>query len=131
VSGAAIDASALIAFLRSESGADIVERHLRKSLISALNLSEVFEKSLNLDRGTERVLALLNNWQVDIVPLDVEQAVVAAEIKRKIGKADVSFADRACLGLAVSRSIPAVTANHRWVGLGLEVEVILIREEAN
>ena len=36
-----IDASAVIAFLLRESGADVVRRHLGDSTISAVNLAEV------------------------------------------------------------------------------------------
>jgi ribonuclease VapC len=131
VSGSAIDASALIAFLRSEPGADVVAQHLRGACMSAVNLSEVLEKSLKRERTIERVLALLHNWQVDVVSFDIEQATIAAQLKAKIGNADVSFADRACLALAMSRAIPAVTADRVWRSLSLDAKVILIRGELN
>lgn len=126
-----IDASALIAFLRSEPGADVVERNLRGSSMSAVNLSEVLEKSLKHEGNTKRVLALLHNWQVGVVSFDVEQATVAAQIKSQIGNADVSFADRAALALALSRGIPVITADRVWRTLSIDAKVILIRGELN
>ncbi len=123
----AIDASAVLAFLRNEPGGDVVEQHLRSSCLSAINLSEVLEKVLSRERGVERVLALLKNWQVELVPFDAEQAELAAGIKLKIGRADVSLADRACLALAAARRLPALTANRLWAQLPLDTEVILIR----
>jgi ribonuclease VapC len=128
VSNVAIDASALIAFLRSEPGADVVQRYLRGSIISAISLSEVFEKTPNLDQSGDRVLALLRNWQVTVVPFEAEQAAIAARIKSMIGNPDISFADRACLAVAQSSSVPALTANRTWMSLSIEAEIILIRD---
>ena len=49
----AIDASALIAFLRDEPGADVAARHLRRSCLSAVKLAEVLEKTPDRDDGAE------------------------------------------------------------------------------
>lgn len=132
MSGSAIDASALIALLRSEPGADVVMQHLRGASLSAVNLCEVLEKAPKSDHNTDRILALLHNWQVEIVSFDVDQAIVSSQLKSRIdSKADISFADRACLALAVSRSIPAVTADRVWNSLAIGVNVVLIRGELN
>lgn len=131
MSNAAIDASALLAFLRSEAGADVVQRHLRGSSISAISLSEVFERTPNLDQSGDRVLALLRNWQVTVVPFDAEQAMIAARLKSMIGNPEISFADRACLAVAQSRALPALTANLAWMSWPLETEMILIRGKPN
>lgn len=132
MNGSAVDASALIAFLRREPGADVVAVHLRGAFISAVNLCEVLEKTPKSDNSTERVLALLHNWQVEIIPFDTNQAIVSSRLKSQIeNKHDISFADRACLALAVSRTIPAVTADRAWKSLAIGADVILIRGELN
>lgn len=132
MSGAAIDASALIALLRNEPGAEVVMHHLRGSSMSAVNLCEVLEHAPRSAHSVDRVLALLHNWQVEIVSFDVEQALTAASLKSKIdAKYDISFADRACLALSVSRSIPAVTADRAWNSLPIEAEILLIRGQLN
>lgn len=123
----AIDASALLALLRDEPGAAVTAEHLRHSCLSAVNLSEVLEKVRHKERGVERVLALLRNWQVEIVAFDANQAVIAAEVRHHIGKANFCFADLACLALARSREIPALTADREWSSLSLGVPVIQIR----
>lgn len=126
MSSAAIDASALIAFLRSEPGHEITAQYLRRSCLSAVNLAEVLEKSPP-NVTAPRVLAMLKNWQVEIVAFDTEQAIVAASLRREIGKSNLSFADRACLSLARMRNVPAVTSDREWSDLSLEMEVIAIR----
>lgn len=132
MNGSAVDASALIAFLRREPGAEVVAEHLRGAYISAVNLCEVLEKTPKSDHSNDRVLALLHNWQVDIIPFDIGQAVVSSLLKGQIeNKYDISFADRACLALAVSRTIPAITADRAWKSLAIGADVILIRGEFN
>jgi ribonuclease VapC len=44
MSSVVLDASALLAFVRSESGADVVAKHLNNALLSAVNYSEVLKK---------------------------------------------------------------------------------------
>lgn len=132
MSGAVIDASALIALLRSEPGADVVAQHLRGSSMSAVNLCEVLEHAPRSDHTADRVIALLHSWQVEIIPFELSQARAASALKSAIdSKADISFADRACLALAASRSLPALTADRKWKSLAIGVEIILVRGELN
>ena len=127
MSSAAIDASALIAFLREEPGCDVAARHLRRSCISAVNLSEVLEKRCREDESPQRLLAMLRNWQIEVVPFDADHAELSAALKKRLGKSNVSLADRACLVLASSRGIPAVTSDREWGTLPVGAEVICIR----
>jgi len=38
-----------------------------------------------------------------------------------------SLADRACLALAMERRLPVVTADRAWSGLGLDLDIQVIR----
>jgi ribonuclease VapC len=126
-----LDASAVLAFLKAEPGADIVRQHLRRGSVSTVNLLEVLEKSLRLEHGVDKVIRLLRGWQVEFVPFDEAQALAAAHIKDLVGSADVSLADRACLALASVRSVPVLTADRLWKTLPVNVEILLIRNGAN
>ena len=123
-----LDASAVLAFLKMEPGAEVVRDHLQGALLSAVNLLEVMEKSIKVDQGTEKIVRLLLGWQVDFVPFDTDQALIAATIRERVGKADLSLADRVCLALAKSRNLPVVTGDRLWATLPIGVNVILIRE---
>lgn len=126
-----LDASALIAFFKREPGADVVERLLRDALVSAVNLSEVLDKSGLQQADYGRVIALLRTWNVDVAPFDAEQALLAATIRQRLGRSDISFADRACLALASHHHIPAVTADRLWKSFEIGIEIQLIRGDMN
>ncbi len=123
-----LDASALLALLQQEPGAETVETLLEEAVISSVNWSEVVQKSL--DRGVE-----LDNLREDlealglsIAPFDVEDAEIAAALRRGTAELGLSLADRACLALASRLSIPALTTDSAWAELRLEaVFVRLIR----
>jgi PIN domain nuclease of toxin-antitoxin system len=101
---------------------------LEEAVISSVNWSEVVQKSL--DRGVE-----LDNLREDlkalglsIAPFDVEDAEIAAALRRGTAELGLSLADRACLALARRLSIPALTTDSAWAELQLEaVFVRLIR----
>lgn len=120
---------AVLAVVKSEPGSDIVGLHLRRACISTVNLLEVLEKSLYPERHVEKVVQLLQGWQVEFVPFDEYHVHAAISIKEQVGKASISLGDRACLGLAAHRGLPVVTADRLWAKLRLNVEVILIRGE--
>ncbi len=123
-----MDASALIAFLRVEPGAEVAVKYMLRASMSAVNLSEVLETCVHKELAVNKVLALLKNWRIEIVPFDTEQATIAAEIKWQTGESTLSLAERACLALARSRGIPVLTSNREWSKLDLGIEVIQIRE---
>ena len=123
-----LDASALLALLQQEPGAETVETLLEEAVISSVNWSEVVQTSL--DRGVE-----LDNLREDlkalvlsIAPFDVEDAEIAAALRRGTAELGLSLAGRACLALARRLSIPALTTDSGWAELQLEaVFVRLIR----
>ena len=123
-----LDASALLALLQQEPGAETVETLLEEAVISSVNWSEVVHKSL--DRGVEldNLREDLEALGLNIAPFDVEDAEVAAALRRGTAELGLSLADRACLALASRLSIPALTTDSAWAELQLEaVFVRLIR----
>jgi ribonuclease VapC len=112
----ALDSSALIAILRMEPDARALLRALvtaRGRVMSALNL---LETSLVLagPKGDGSIWTSLDTFlieaQVEIVPLDAEQAQIAREAFLRFGKgrhpAALNFGDCAAYALAKSRNAP-------------------------
>jgi PIN domain nuclease of toxin-antitoxin system len=108
-----IDASALLAFVQGESGADVVEAALDgEAVCSAVNWSEVAQKVLAEDRNWDLVRSLLVSYGLVVEPVVAEDAEWAA---RRWRRGDgLSIADRLCLALAERVDVDVLTADAAW-----------------
>jgi PIN domain nuclease of toxin-antitoxin system len=127
VSEIVLDASALMAVLREEPGAAVVEALLDAAAISTVNLSEVQAKLV--ERGTPAAGAWswLTELDLEVVDFDRAQARIAGDLRVPTRGRGLSFADCACLALARVLQRPAVTADRAWAELQLGVEIRTIR----
>lgn len=126
MSSVVLDASALIAFLRSEPGSDLVGLELANSAISSVNLSEVLAKAADTPSGLDSAKAALRGLDLRVVPFDEEQAVIAAGLRPLTRPLGLSLGDRCCLALGLAEEIPVLTTDRQWSKLpaGLQVRVI-------
>jgi PIN domain nuclease of toxin-antitoxin system len=128
-----LDASALLAHLRDEPGADVVAEAIASgAVISAVNLAEVFSRVA--DRGgdpaklaAELTQSGLLDGAITIEPFTVADAIDAARLRPLTRDAGLSLGDRACLALARRLDAPALTADSEWQGAAHGVEVQPIR----
>ena len=122
-----LDASAVLALLQGERGADLVAAHARGGLISAVNLIEVRSKLIDAVNDVEAAMRLVSRVRMVVVPFDAEQARIAGDLWPRVRKRDVSLADRACLALAIQRGAAVLTGDRKWTELDIGVDVRLIR----
>lgn len=122
-----IDASALIAYLFAEPGADAVAARLPGALVSAVNFSEVVARALEKGMPLEACDRHLGRLPLTVVPFDAALATLAATLKAPTRALGLSLADRACLALALDRRLPAVTGDRDWSAVGLPVDLVVIR----
>lgn len=128
-----LDASALLAYLNDEAGADVVEDALAGGAsISTVNLAEVLTKLGEIGEDPERVSETL--WrrgllgqQLEVVAFSADDAVLTAELHRKTKQYGLSLGDRACLGLALRLDLPAVTADRSWSRVRVGVKIQSVR----
>jgi ribonuclease VapC len=120
-----LDASAVLALLQEEPGADEVEELLDGALMSCVNLSEVLQKAEQHGVETEGLEFDLEALGIEFREFDLEMTRPTAELW-SAGKA-LSLGDRACLCLAKLTDATAITADGRWVTDGLGVDMRLIR----
>jgi ribonuclease VapC len=119
--------------VQDEPGAAVVAAALAEApRISAVNLSEVFAKAAEAGREAEayqRFLASIGLLPgvLRVEPFGEADALAAAQLRAPTRRFGLSFADRACLALALRVGEPVVTADRRWGDLDLPVEVRLIR----
>lgn len=111
---AVLDASAVLALLFGEIGADAVRPRVRGGLISTVNLAEVLAKLVDKGVPAEEAARAIDMLGMEAVPLSVEQAQLSAALRPITRAAGLSLGDRACLALARERGLPAVTAERRW-----------------
>lgn len=109
-----LDASALLALLAGEPGADEVEALLDGAIMSAVNLAEVLQESEQHGIETEGLEFDLEALGLELSPFDVLQARAATGIWARAPRAGLSLGDRACLALADAIGGTAVTTDRRW-----------------
>jgi ribonuclease VapC len=128
VTSVVLDASALIAFLNSEPGADIVHAAIPGAVMSAVNYSEVLKKTIERGGTSEAAASFVRGLSIVVIPFDEALAEVSASLYPKTKPYGLSFADRACLALGIARNIKVLTAEHKMAELSLSIKVKLIRK---
>jgi PIN domain nuclease of toxin-antitoxin system len=122
-----LDASAVLALMNDEPGADKVWPHLPGAHLSAVNAAEVVAKLVDAGAESEAAAEALDRLGARIEPFGVDDILPAARIRAVTRSAGLSLGDRACLALASRLQMPALTADREWMRLELGIEVRLIR----
>lgn len=124
---AVLDASALLAYLQREPGHDRVAAVLPRSVISAVNWTEVIGKTHSAGLQTEDLLDSLASLGLTVEPFSSTQAETAGRLLERTRPLGLSLADRACLALAMDRGEVAHTADRAWLRLRPELDIEAIR----
>lgn len=124
---AVLDASALLALLFAEPGAERVADVIAEgAVISTVNLSEV--AALLVRHGQEPATTLAPVLeQVAVELFTPEDALNAGKLSLLTAPKGLSLGDRACLALAKRLAARAVTAERAWAQLEVDVQIELIR----
>lgn len=122
-----MDASAVLSFLKSETGHDVVRKHLYQSTISAINVGEVLSKQIAHGMSLDKSMSQLARLRMRVVPHEYEHAVAVASLHNQAKQFGLSYADKACLGLAMLEQRPVLTADRSWANMDIGVELTLIR----
>ncbi len=130
---AVLDASALLALLKGEPGAERVAEALeRGAYLSAVNLAEVLSKLADWGEDPAEAQARmaqvgLLRAAVEVLPFTGEDALEVARLRALTRAYGLSFGDRACLALARRLGLPALTAERAWAELDLGIPVEVLR----
>ena len=123
----ALDASAILAVINSEPGAEMVQNAWTDAAISAVNYSEVIAKLVETGLDDAEAIGILEALPITVHALDIAQAQRAGLLRRQTREHGLSLGDRACLALAMMLGLPAMTADHGWIDLDLGIETVVIR----
>ena len=108
-----LDASAMLAFLQGEPGADVVEAALvAGATCGAANWSEVAQRVLGSERDWTLARALLESYGVSVEPVTMDDAERAATRWRPTD--GLSLGDRLCLALGHRLEADVLTADRAW-----------------
>lgn len=125
-----LDASAIIAVIRRETGHEAVLKYLPEGVISAVSISEVLSCARKAGADIKMVQSFLDRLGLGCLPFDGNQAAIASSVLDENSMSELKFADRACMALAIDRSLPVVTGNADWLSVDVGLEVINFRSDA-
>lgn len=111
---AVIDASAILALLLGEPGAQKVAAVLADSVVTTINLSEVVGYYARSGADEASIRTMLDALPCECAPFDKELAYTTGMLLPLTRSAGPSLGDRACLALAKRLGIPAMTADRSW-----------------
>lgn len=123
-----LDASALLALLNQEPGAQLLTPELlRDATASTVNLAEVQSKLVREGCDPDEA------WELSLAPISAiepftsEQAKTAGTLVTQTRPLGLSLGDRACLALAITLGAPVYTTDKEWKRLKLGIPIHLLR----
>ena len=123
-----VDASALLAVLNQEAGAErLTPELLNAAASSTVNLAEVHGKLL------ERGLSSNDAWEATLSPIreavafTSEHAKLTGDLVAQTRAMGLSLGARACLALGFALKAPVYTADKSWKKLKVDVRIHVIR----
>src|SRR5664279_1456353 len=122
-----LDASAALAILGGEPGADQVIPFLGESAISTVNLAEVHgklvSKGVPKNEAWKAVLSLVR----EVIDFDLQQSKLVGELLAETRSLGLSLGDRACLALGAVLKAPVYTTDRAWKPFKVGVEIRVLR----
>lgn len=123
-----LDASALLAVLNGESGAErLTPQLLNAATVSTVNLAEaqgkLVREGANPDEAWENILSPIR----EAAEFTAEQAKIAGSLIAQTRTLGLSLGDRACLALGIALNAPIFTTDRSWKNLKLGVRIHVVR----
>jgi ribonuclease VapC len=121
-----LDASAVIALIRGEPGADFINERLVGAAISAVNLQEVVKELLDQGVGLAAASTAVLALSLDVIAHDADDALAAADLAKATRKFGRGIGDRSCMALAIRLGVPALTTDRAWAQLAIPGLTVLL-----
>ena len=113
------DASAVIALLRDEAGAEAIGTYAGDALLSAVNLQEVIKALLVRGFSLDVARAMIDALHLEIRPHTSEDAYAAAGLYDATKAHGRGLGDRTCMALAIAEGLPALTTDQEWAKISV------------
>ena len=123
-----LDASAALALILEEQGADLVVEALRSgTAMSAVNVAEVAAR-LYQDGWTESEVGLVfESLGIEVLPFTREAALLSARLRTVTRRKGLGLGDRAALATGYLERCPVLTSDRVWQRLdipGIDIRCI-------
>lgn len=122
-----LDASAVLAVAHNERGAEIVKASRAEAILSAVNHLEVVSKLIQHGISLDEIKRFLVEAFPCVMAFDQDQANRAAQLHAANRTHHLSYADCACLALAMEQNLPVLTGDRKWATIPINVNVQLFR----
>lgn len=122
-----LDASAVLALIQGEPGAQRVRAIVREAALSSVNLTEVVTKLVAKGVPADELRVILGEFRLFVLSHDEELAIAAGTMHAATRSRGLSLGDRACLALARRLAATALTTDRAWRGLDVGVAIEVIR----
>ena len=122
-----LDSSAVLARVKDEPGADVVDAALAESAISVVNVAEILTKVSDWGLDSADYVKNLRALRLEFVDFNFGHAALAADLRAATRMFGLSPGDRACLALGIERKCPVMTADRNWAKLEIGIPIVLIR----
>lgn len=106
-----LDASAILAVLLAEPGADVVVSYFAEAIASAATLAEVLSKIESRGLPSQEAYEHIVAFGFGIAPVEVVHARIAAKVALAPRELDLSLADRLCIALAIAEDCALLTSD--------------------
>jgi PIN domain nuclease of toxin-antitoxin system len=128
VSEVVLDASAILALIQHERGAErLTVEILKDAVVSTVNLAEVQSKLVKNGYESEEAWEDALSLVTAAEPYTSEQAKIAGDLITRTEKYGLSLGDRSCLALAIALKAPVYTTEQVWRNLKVGVPIHVIR----
>ena len=115
-----LDASAVLAFVRGEEGADRVLPHIGNAIISTVNLQEVIKEMILAGMNGDEIREVLDSLRLDVRPHDERAAYQAGALVMQTRQYGRGLGDRSCMALGLELDTTVLTADREWKRVEIE-----------
>ena len=109
-----LDASAVLAFIRDEKGAEKVLPHIGSGVISAVNLQEVVKELALVGMTGDEIREILGDLRLDVRSHDEAAAYASGILAPQTREYGRGLGDRSCMALGLSLGATVLTADREW-----------------
>ena len=124
-----LDASAVLAVILEEPGADVVAEALRSgAAMSTVNVAEVAARLHQDGWSGSEVALVFDSLGIEVLPFAPEAALLSGRLRLATRALGLGLGDRACLATARIEGCPVLTSDRSWRELDVaDIDIRCIR----